>query len=66
MATETRLTAANGTYLGKIEESDNVRRLTDASGRYLGQYDRNSNKTTKANGTYVGQGDLLGTLLGER
>jgi hypothetical protein len=55
---------STGRTLGKITQANDGRlTLTDSTGRILGYYDPRANRTTKSDGSSVGSGNLLTTLL---
>lgn len=54
----------NGSLLGTIEtKSDGKQELRDRYGSFKGSYDPKSNTTRDRNGSMVGTGNLLTTLL---
>ncbi len=52
-----------GNLIGRIEVDGNKRVLRDKVGTRLGEYSTSDNVTRDRNGTLVGTGDLLLTLL---
>ncbi len=56
---------ARGRLIATIEDRGDGRQvIIDARGRLLGEYDPANNSTTDGSGHYVGEGNLLGTLIG--
>ncbi len=64
MSTQKTLRDANGNTIGYIETDSNGKQtLRDSHGNLLGYYDSNSNYTRDSNGTFIGEGNILTTLL---
>ena len=52
-----------GSFIGSIRDEGEYLELCDANGFPLGRYDKTTDETLDAGGSYVGKGNLLTTLL---
>lgn len=63
MATNTTLRSSTGAAIAILESDNEQNKIRTITGACLGYYDKRSNKTYRINGSFVGYGDLLMTLL---
>lgn len=52
-----------GRLRGRIKESNNRSEIYSSTGRLLGYYDHRTDQTRAVNGSLIGYGNLLTTLL---
>lgn len=62
MAT-TDIRSPNGTLLCRLDENASEIKIITPTGATKGRYEKNSNKTYRIDGHFVGYGNLLMTLL---
>lgn len=62
-ASRTTLRAPNGSIIAVMEDDTDQIKVRTITGACKGYYDKRSDRTYQINGTFIGHGNLLMTLL---